>query len=177
MPADDANPLLGLDEQTYLALFLDESDLPELGKVQDSRAHGADPGDDAFPRHGGLFGGFQAWMAGYGAVVWRVVDIRWVLPTPAEASAYHRERLRANSEGLAALSGSPLVGSQCVVYGGTQPTPIDPSITMTTFFYVFRVENVVVKLFLAQGPELEAGTLTPGDAASLADRIIRRLGG
>jgi hypothetical protein len=177
VPAEPTEPVVGVDEAGYLALFLEQPDLPAMERVQDSRLQGPDAGDDAFSHHGGISAGFQAWMAQSDAVVWRLVDVRWVFPSAADAAAYHRETLRPNAEGHPAVPGAPLVGVDCVVHGGTDATPIDPTITMTAFYYLFRVRNVVVKLFVAQGPALPADALTPAAVAPLADRIRRRLDG
>ena len=173
--SEPAEPTVGLDEPAYLALFLDGSDLPAMHPVQDSRLQGADPGDAAFGNRGGLHSGFQVWMDETDAPLWRLVDIRWVFPSAADAGAYHRESLRTNSEGHPPVPSAPLAGESCSVFGGTETTPFDPNITMTTFYYVFRVHNVVVKLFVAQGPALPADTLVPGDVASVAERIVQRL--
>jgi hypothetical protein len=62
-----------------------------------------------------------------------------------------------------------------MVFGGTEPNPIVPDIKMTAYFYVFPVRNVVVKLFVAQGPALPPGTLEPADVAAIAERIRARL--
>lgn len=175
MPKERAEAGIGLDQAGYDSLFLTAADLPEMRCVQDARSHGHDPADETFGRQQGRFAGFQAWMADGDKAVWRLVDIRFVFPTAAAAQAYHRESLRRNSEGHAAVQGAPLVGDSCMVFGGTEANPILPELMMTAYIYVFRIRNVVVKLFVAQGPELPPGTLTPGDVAALAERIRARL--
>ncbi|MBU1564984.1 MAG: hypothetical protein KJ630_05065 [Proteobacteria bacterium] len=75
----------------FLALFLDKNDFSKpLRMVQDSREDKPAPGDDAFMRYGGQFAGFRVWMdSRTDAILWRLVDIRWVFPDEQRAKKYH----------------------------------------------------------------------------------------
>jgi hypothetical protein len=67
------------------------------------------------------------------------------------------------------------VGEECSVFGGTRSLQAGGlDITLTSYFYVFRIGRVVAKLFVAQGPGAE-GSLTPETVASLAERIVERI--
>jgi hypothetical protein len=165
-----------LHQDPYLATYLDQADLPEMHRVQDSRLSGPDKGDAPFAVHGGQFSGLQVWMGADDAVVWRLVDIRFAFPDPACAAAYHRERLRVNAEGHPGVRGAPFVGRGCTVFGGVQAIPVHPDLTMTSYFYLFRVSSVLVKLFAAQSAALAPGTLCPLRLTPLARRIEARIG-
>jgi hypothetical protein len=160
----------------YLATYLDQGDLPHLHQVQDSRLHQPDPGDTAFGAHGGLFSGLSAWMGADDAVMWRLVDIRFAFGDDASAVGYHRERLRENAEDNHAVRGAPFVGSGCAVFGGVQPVPMVPDFSMTTYFYLFRVRCIVVKLFVAQSATLKPGMLTALHLTPIARAIEARTG-
>jgi len=164
--------LFGLDAHSFGALFLADGDAPNMRIAQDARSQGADRNDGAFVAHGGLAAGFQAWVDAGGAPLARLVDIRWVFPDADRARAYHRESLRSNSEGRPAVAYAPRVGDGCIVFGGTESNPLAPELEMTAYTYVFRVANVVVKLFAFASP---AATLTPPDAAVFAERAAIRI--
>ena len=50
----------------------------------------------------------------------------------------------------------------------------DATVTLTTYYYIFRVGRVVAKLFVAQGGEAKA-PLMPERVARLAERIVERV--
>jgi hypothetical protein len=161
----------------YLSTFLDQTDVdPSLRWVQDSRIGRPDPDDEAFDRLHGSQSGLSVWLSDVGSAIWRMVDIRFLFNTPAEAATYHRERLQANSEGKPPLSEFPAVGEDCHVFGGAESiaTTGAVSICMTSYYYVFRVGRVVVKLFAAQGQE-SAESLRPEHLRPLAERIVEKV--
>lgn len=167
----------GKTREEFLDLFLETKDFDKPVRLdQDTRERGPDPDNRAFPKHQGLFSGFTIWMGDTDCPVWRIVDGRWSFPLSEKASAFHQEALDHNSEGFPPVSGSRSVGEECHVSGGTYPIPIENiEMNMTAFSYIFRVYNVVVKLFVAQGPDLPDGTLTPDEVSILAERIERRI--
>jgi len=154
-------------------IFLAAGDLPpHLKQVQDSSGQGADADDFAFAANDGVGAGFNVWLGDDTETVWRLVDIRFVFPDAHRAAAYHVQRLHANSEGHPPVDNAQNVGKECHVFGGTEMTPF--GIEMTAFYYVFRVDRIVVKLFVAQGMRAEQ-KLTPNDVAQIASRIVDRL--
>lgn len=160
----------------FLGLFLDQADLPGMQVVQDSRGHLPDEDDDAFARYGGTNVGMRIWMAGGDAPVWRLVDARWHFPGEANAVAYHRERLWQNAERRPGVPDATPVGQGCAVFGGVAPNPIVPDVLFTSYFYIFRVRSVVVKIFAAQSIDLPPGTLTADDLvrpARRAEELVR----
>lgn len=156
----------------YDNLYLQDGDLPPgMTMTQDSRGRGADPGDTAFRQHGGLDSGGTVWHGPQTAPVFRLVDIRWVFPTAQAAMAYHRQTTGANSEGTAEVRGAPAVGTDCHVFGGLFE-PLGPGTGITSYFYLFTVGTVVVKLYAADfdGRSLRPDLLTP-----IAQKIVQRI--
>jgi hypothetical protein len=154
-------------------LYLDGDDLPGMSLVQDSAGSGPDPGDYAFPACDGVSSGLRVWLAPQTEPVWRLVDIRFVFPDAERAAIYHAERLIANSEQNPPVPEAPLTGEDCRVFGGTRQVPM-VGIDMTTYFYVFRVGRVVVKLFVAQGIESKK-PLALEQVHAIAQRIVTKL--
>lgn len=171
---------VGLQRPQYLKLFLNATDLttvraPNMRMVQDTRTKGADPRDTAYRTHRGVASGFAVWMANRSDVrVWRLVDIRWVFRSNADASAYYRATLRRNAEGNPRVAGAAPIGDECQVFGGTQKMA---GVAVTHYFYIFRVANVVVKLYVAQGPNVygEKDRLIPVAVTAIARKIKSRI--
>src|SRR5205823_13622071 len=90
-----------LDDEAFLALFLEAPDLPDgLTLTDDSRDQGVDSADRAFEEYGGLKSGLRVWRGRLGDPVDQLVDIRWLFPSAQAADAYHRATLLSNSEGM-----------------------------------------------------------------------------
>jgi hypothetical protein len=160
----------------FLPMFLKKQDLPgNLEMTQDTRRHlPLDPDDDKFARHCGFSSGLALWESGFDQTIWRLVDIRYIFPTEKEAQAYHAEQLPVMSEGQPRIPGAPLAGTHCGVFGGHVTIKGTP---LTHYYYIFSVQNVVVKLYVAQGPHI-AGTkkaLTLEMVAGLAETCIQRI--
>jgi hypothetical protein len=155
------------------AAYLEQDDLPRMSLVQDCAGAGPDDGDYAFAACDGMASGFRVWMAPESDPVWRLVDIRFVFPDAARASAYHTERLAVNSELNPPVPDAPGVGEECRVFGGTRSIPT-LGIDMTAYTYVFRVDRVLVKLFAAQGPG-SAESLRVQHVEAVGRRIAARL--
>lgn len=165
-----------LDLDGFRATFLTGEELgPPLRRIQDEREQGPDPGDTAFARQHGLFAGFQVWMGDPSRPIWRVVDGRFAFPTEQRAAAYHAARLAVNSEGQPPVAHEASIGQDCHVFGGTNPHPLVPGMTLTAYFYIFRVQAVVVKLFVMQGPAASEELLTLEAMDDLARRVERRI--
>jgi hypothetical protein len=171
-----------MEQETYLTLFLDENDLPEMRRTQDSRLRGADPQDSAFLQYQGQYSGMAAWMADEQAAIGRLVDIRWVFPTDMDAAAYHQATLNVNCEGEPLVQNAPPVGLETYVFGGTTSDyslfQITGTATSSTkFFYIFRAGRVVIKLYIAEGEMagLSSTRLHVGMAQQIAERINWRV--
>jgi hypothetical protein len=166
-----------MDNKTYLELFLAAEDLPGgMRMTQDSRMSGVDSSDSAFPQYRGEHTGFAVWIGQNNAPIWRMVDIRWVFPTEADAAAYHQATLQVNSEGDPSISEALPSGSDCYVFGGSIPDPLF-GLVLTRFFYIFRVGRVLVKLYVAEGDEVvqQDRKLTTQMVKQIADRIVNRI--
>lgn len=166
-PSDRGDAWLpGPPSSDYLSLFLEQDELPGMRMVQDSRDLGPDSSDDAFSSYGGVAAGMRIWMDEADRPVWRLVDVRWTFPDAERAAGYHEARLVANSEGATPVPGAPTVGAECHVFG--------MSVGVTAYYYLFRVGAVVVKLFVARGPQA-ARDLTPETVREIAGRVVRRV--
>lgn len=165
-----------LKGELFLPMFLEKQDLPgNLKMTQDTRRHlPLDPDDDAFLRHCGFCSGLALWEGGFDQTTWRLVDIRYVFPSDIEAQAYLTEQLPTMSEGQPQIPGAPIVGTECKVFGGTFNIRGKP---LTHFYYIFRVQNIVVKLYVAQGPDVIGSdkALTPEKVSVLARKCIHRI--
>jgi hypothetical protein len=162
--------------QAYLSTFLDQIDVGPLYRwVQDSRLHRPDDSDDAFARLHGRRTGLSVWLAAPNQRIWHIVDIRFEFDSASDAAAYQQTRMKANSEGKPEVPDAPAVGEDCHVFGGTDSIQMGGNtISMTAYFYIFRVGRVVAKLFVASGPE--AGELLlPDHLAPVAERIRERI--
>jgi hypothetical protein len=169
-------PVAGITLDEFRNIFLESGDFSEpMRMVQDTRDQGPDHGDTAFPKYHGLFAGFRVWVGSSEQPVWRVVDVRWVFPSAEKAEAYHLERLKPNSEGHPPVPKAVTVGEQSYVFGGTRPNPLLHDMLMTAYYYIFRVHNVVVKLFVAQGTNVVDTQLTMETVAKIALRIESRI--
>jgi hypothetical protein len=162
---------MAITQEQYLSLFLDQSDLPQMRKVQDNRLAMPRPDDNEWASNNGLGLGRVIWQGADDALIWQFMDLRFAFPDAARAVAYHRARLAANAEGARPVSGAAAVGSFCAVFGGLRPSPFDPTATMTHYYYLFVVDCILVKLFAAQSPQLASGTLTAQDLTPLARRV------
>ncbi len=168
------------NRDAYLATFLAAEDFPSGFKLmQDDRVRGPDPSDTAFARLGGLLSGLARWAPDdpVHAPINRVIDIRWLFPTAAAATSYHRATLQANAEGMPLVPGAPAAGADChafrwdlgrqaaQLFGGYEPA--------YTCMYLFTVGPVVVKLFAAGNGEHP----TIAETYALAGRIPHRVAG
>ena len=162
-----------MTQETYLALFLTGRDFGgKLNMIQDSRLDGPSPTEIAFPTYQGIMSGFAVWTGEADQLVWRVVDIRFVFPTAWQASAFHAAQLELNSEGNPLLPDAPPVGLECRVFYGTIKTP---QFQLRHFFYIFRIQQVVVKLYAAQGPEVVGDALNVNHVVRMAKLIDKRI--
>ena len=169
-------PTAGITLDEFYEVFLEEDDFPEpLRMVQDNRDQGPDPGNIAFPKYHGLFSGFRVWVGSDERPLWRIVDARWAFPSAEKAQAFHLEQLQHNSEGHPLISEASAVGECCHVFGGTSPNPLIPTMSMTAYYYIFRVHNIVIKLFIAQGIKAVEQKLNVEDVAAIARRIESRI--
>lgn len=161
-----------LSDQTYAKLYLDASDLPQgMRLTQDSRRK-SPQGDKEFEKEGGERAGFAVWMGDDDRPVWRVVDVRWVFPTAEAAAAYHKATLRKNSENLREVPGARTPGDDGHVFGGAMSMM---GIDLVNYLYLFRVDRVVVKLYVAQGPKVKGARLRPDLVEPIADKVAARV--
>ncbi len=164
-----------MSDEMYRSLFAQTSDLPAgMTMPQDSRARGADPGDDAFRQYGGTHAGLTRWESDSGPIN-RLIDIRAVFPDARAATDYARAALHAQMEGMPAIPDAPTVGENCVVVGGRFPDPFGGA-GHTSVCYLFTVGPVWVKLFAADySNTLMIVPMVHGIAQNIARRIAAAL--
>jgi hypothetical protein len=155
----------------FASVFLTAGDLPGMTMSLDSLHCDPDPGDYAFDACGGLHLGVRSWSGGRTDAIWRLHDVRIAFPSAEHAAVYHAERLAINSEGFPPVAGAPLAGEDCHVFGG--PARVGRADT-EAYFYLFRVDSVVVKLRATRGPE-RAESLDLGNVHLLAQLIVSRV--
>jgi hypothetical protein len=107
------------------------------------------------------------------APVGLLIDIRWLFPDERLAQAYHLVMLNINSEGTPLAPDAPRAGQDRVVFRGTREA--EPGNSLTAYLYLFRVGNVVVKLFAAYGQWAPDNSLTSEPVAQIATRAASRI--
>eukprot|EP00771_Trimastix_marina_P001626 gnl/Trimastix_PCT/2708.p1 GENE.gnl/Trimastix_PCT/2708~~gnl/Trimastix_PCT/2708.p1 ORF type:complete len:479 (-),score=136.47 gnl/Trimastix_PCT/2708:31-1467(-) len=151
-----------IEQAPYKELYMDQMMLPAgMQMTRDERAFlhtdcpqcisSPSPLDEFTFQHQGMV----QWICGPSSTIHRLIDIRWVLPDESAA-----ERFINDSRMIAMISeGQPLVrrfkpiGQDCKLFGG--PTALFHQETrkrIGAYAFVFRIKNIVIKLFAAQGP-------------------------
>jgi hypothetical protein len=165
--------LAGLEAETFRALFLGPEDLGGMRMTQDARTRGPDPGDRGFATQQGILSGLAVWSGPPDAALGRIVDVRWTFPSGKQARRYLRDNLARLSERQRPLPDAPLVGADGQVFGGSLPNPF--SLRVVHYIYLFRVGNVVIKLYAAQGHAARQAALTPERIVPVAQAIVQRI--
>jgi len=165
-----AGPPWATDMPSFQSSYLRPGDLPA---PSDPTGDWAQQGcDGAAAQNGCTHSGKKLWTAkDPSAIVWQVHDIRWVFPDAAAAQRYMQAGQSELAEGLPPVSQPPMVGSDPQLFtaqGDTYGLGVD----MYMYNLVFRVDNVVVKIFVAQGPNLKGKHLTPLMIAALGQKAV-----
>lgn len=162
-----------LKDDTYAKLYLEAGDLPPgMKRTQDSRTKGADEGDTEFKKLGGERSGLAVWMGASDQPVWRLVDIRWVFPDAEAAAVYHKARLRQNAENQPRVPGAAPVGQDGYVFGGSISMM---GMDIVNYLYLFRVDRVLIKLYVAQDPQMKGTQLRPELVKPIAERAAAQV--
>lgn len=168
-----AGPPWGTDAPSAQATYLQPGDLPA---VSDKTGDWAGPGcEDPAAQLGCTFSGKKLWTAkDPAAAVWQVHDLRWVFPDAAAAQRFLQAASKELSEGLPPVAQPPAVGSEPQMYTAQGDT-FGVGVDMFMYNLIFRVDNVVVKVFVAQGPTAPAKVLTPLMVGALGQRAVERI--
>jgi hypothetical protein len=153
-------------EAAVLATLLHASDVPKDLSPDDVRVLTTDetPG---WVEHAGLRVAKRNW-GGRGAVS-SLFDLRFQFPSAQAAQGFledAREALSEEGAGLQYIAGSPL-GDSSYRYSGTISFG---GIQTNNYNYLVRVENIVAKVFVGGGPELDLLT-----ADAIAERVPARM--
>jgi len=158
------------------ALFLDDDELPGFRRGDDRRSTNPNLHDRAYLTHGGLHAGVCEWLGDVAAPVYRILDARWVFASTKAARAYidspgTQLLARDGMENPAVLK----IGDGAHAWGNER----SPACSRARHCLLFRVERVVAKLDVTEGPgapqalqRLTRDQLLP--YAELAVRRVRR---
>ncbi len=168
-----AGPPWATDMPSFQSSYLQAGDLPA---PSDATGDWAQQGcDGAAAQNGCTHSGKKLWTAkDPSAIVWQVHDLRWVFPDVAGAQRYLQAGQAELAEGLPPVSQPPMVGSDPQMYTAQGDT-YGVGVEMYMYNLVFRVDNVVVKIFVAQGPTLKGKQLTPLMIAALGQKAVDRI--
>lgn len=169
-----AGPPWGTDDASFQATYLQPSDLPSpVDRTGDWAARGCD--EPAAQQGGCSHSGKKLWTAKDAAApVWQVHDIRWIFPDAAAAQRFMQAASGEMSEGLPPVSQPPAVGQDTRLWTAQGDT-YGVGIEMYMYNLMFRVDNVVVKLFIAQGPQAKGKVLTPLMVAAIGQKAVDRI--
>jgi hypothetical protein len=156
------------------ALFLDDDELRGLRRADDRRGTNPNLHDRAFTTHGGLTAGGCEWLGDPAAPVYRVLDARWVFASTKAARAY----LDSPGTQLLARDGmeNPAVlkiADGAHAWGNDRTS----SVGRARHCILFRVERVVAKLDVTEGPNAAQALqrLTREQVLPYAESVVRRV--
>lgn len=169
-----AGPPWGTDAGSHQGTYLQGGDLPSASKLDGDWT--TDPCDQPDEKANGCsFTGKKLWTAeDANAAVWQVHDIRWVFADAGGAQRFLAANEKLMSEGLPSVVQAPAVGSDARMWTA-QGDVYGIGIEVIQYSLSFRVDNVVVKIFVAQGPLVKGKTLTPLMVAALGQKAVKRI--
>jgi hypothetical protein len=162
-PADPKSGLTDRDLEHFAPLFLSESDLPNQMKCTQRLQPGGP--DKAFVAAGGQFAAMSVWMTeNKSAAIWRLIDIRWVLPDERAAQEFLRVSLAEQSEDMPEVPNAINIGDESHLHGpGSRTAQASGGPTM--YNCIFRQGRVIAKVFVALGTsggeKVSAEVITP----------------
>ncbi|MDC0722070.1 hypothetical protein [Nannocystis bainbridge] len=169
-----AGPPWGTDDGSFQATYLQAGDLASPSDMTGDWAKaGCEPGAAQF---GCTHWGKKLWTAkDASTAMWQVHDLRWVFPSADAAARFMPSAMDELAEGLPPVNTPPAVGADTRMFTAQGDT-YGIGIEVIMYNLVFRVDNVVVKLFVAQGPEAkQRKILTPLMVAALGQKAVERI--
>lgn len=170
-----AGPPWGTDEPSFQSMYLQPGDLPNpVEKAGDWAGPGCD-GPSA--GKGCSFSGKKLWRArDPNSTVGEVHDIRYVFPDAASAQRFMQDPAGARelTENLQPVAQPPAVGSDTNMYT-MQGDALGLGIEMYMYNLVFRVDNIVVKIFVAQGATVKGKVLSPLMIGAIGQKAVDRI--
>ena len=140
------------DERHYRRLFLSSQDVPDLEAREAVHSSDAEAGDDAWVACHGIEAGFQVWQRIQGTELARVVDVRWLFPSEANARRYDALRVGPNAEGFLPVPGFSVTGTDVAAFAGQDPFGLGGEMHI----YLFVLGRVAAKVFVS-GLEADDG--------------------
>jgi len=156
------------------ALFLDEAELVGFQRGKDCRRSNPNLHDRAFATQGGLTAGACEWLGDPAAPVYRILDARWVFASTKTARAY------LDSPGTQLLARDGLENPAVLkIADGAHAwsTARSGSGGRERHCLLFRIERVVAKLDVTEGPHAAAALqrLARAQLIPYAEAIVRRV--
>lgn len=169
-----AGPPWGTDDASFQATYLQPGDLPSpADQSGDWARRGCQ--EPAAQQGGCTHSGKKLWTAkDPAAPVWQVHDIRWIFPDAAAAQRFMEAASGEMSEGLPPVAQPPAVGQDTRMWTAQGDT-YGLGIEMYMYNLMFRVDNVVAKVFIAQGPQAKGKVLTPLMVAAIGQKAVERI--
>ena len=162
-----------LAPEHFAPLFLSESDLPNQMKCT-QRLKPGEP-DKAFVAAGGQFAAMSVWTTeDKSAAIWRLIDIRWVLPDERAAQEYMRASLAEQSEDMPEVRGAINIGEESHLFGpGSRMAQALGGPPM--YNCIFREGRVIAKVFVAMGTSAgeKVGPEVTGPLVKAADARMK----
>ena len=167
-----AGPPWGTDASSHQATYLQPTDLPNAPAQTESFADACTAEEAAA---GCRQTGKKVWTSpDNNAVVWQVHDVRWAFADDAGARRFMQTQDQILSEGLPSVVQAPAVGSDAKMWTA-QGDVYGVGVEVYMYSLAFRVDNVVVKVFVAQGAFVKGKVLTPLMVAALGQKAIKRI--
>ena len=160
------------DGDRFSLIFLESSDLPSGFEAQDVSDLSQDTG---FKKAGGSHAAKVYWVGSdQTAAIGQLFDLRFVFPDAASAQAYLDANTSELSEGMSSVKKVPKIGDSTRMY--SMVGEVDGTFVVM-YNVIFRVDNVVVKLFIGQGAKLSQQKLTDAIAGGVAEKAAARIRG
>ena len=161
-------PLTPETEKLYRSIFLTAEDVPGLEARESVHREDPEAGDTVWVPCRGIRAGFQVWQKIQGTDLTRLVDVRWLFPTPVAAQRYHEARMAANAEGFPPVSEFEVPGADVAAFSGRDPFGLGGEMRI----YLFVMDRVAAKVFVS-GLGEEAGITLLKRAAGRIGAALR----
>lgn len=176
-PTPTPLPIPGTTERSLRKIFLETSDLePSIHLRKQVFSAEPDPTDTEFAKCNGLRLGAREWHGeSQSSTIARLLDIRFVFPTEADAERYIGSALDYLREGVDEIDGAPSVGENSRIFGTRLRQPGKPETeTVRGFICLFRERNIVAKVVVSQGSDA-GDPLDMWGALRLAQKVLARI--
>jgi hypothetical protein len=160
-------------DDRWASLFLDSGDLMGFELSEDQRMQEAFPPDDrSYVSNRGLMWGSATWSGRPSWPIGKIVDTRWLFPSPEAAEAYAVATVNAAAEGLPPVQ-SLSHGDSFARFAGPH-FDLETGASVTAVISYVRIGTVVAKLYTSEGPQAP-GTIRPELVDGYVTALVRRV--